>query len=192
MAGFGGGDWGNFTRNYPAGKYYVYGRLAGMAGSVSLARVTGGWGTTNQTLQSLGTCTASTTSQGWQIWTWCLLQNNGVPTLLDVGGTNTLRVTSAGNVNANYFMLVPVQGIKLSAARSGTNVVISFPTQPGISYRVFSVSNLTSGAWSALATVPGDGTTKSVSDPANAANPVLQGHIALVLVRPGGARGGVE
>jgi hypothetical protein len=166
---FGGGDWGNFTRNYPAGKYYLYGRLAGMAGSVSLSRVTAGWGTANQTLQALGTCNSSVTSQGWQTWTWCPLQKNGLPTLLDVGGTNTLRVTSAGNVNADYFMLVPAQGIKLSAAKSGTNVVVSFPTQPGISYRVFAVSNLTSGAWSALATVPGDGTTKSVSDPANAA-----------------------
>jgi hypothetical protein len=162
------GDWGNYTRNYPAGKYYIYGRLAGYSGSLTLARVTAGVGTTNQTLQTLGTCNTSPTIQSWTGWAWCLLQNNGVPALVDVGGTNTLRVTTAGNLNANYFMFVPVQGIKLSAAKSGANFVVSFGTQPGISYRVFSKSSLTTGTWTLLATVPGDGTVKSVTDPASA------------------------
>ena len=63
-------------------------------------------------------------------------------------------------------MLVPVQGITLSAAKSAGNIVISFPTQAGASYRVFYNPSLTSGDWMYLTTVSGDGTVKSVSDPA--------------------------
>jgi len=166
---FNSGDWANYTRNYPAGKYYIYGRLAGYSGSVTLSLVTAGWGTTSQTLQTLGTCPTSTANQGWQNWNWCPLQNNGLPVIVSLGGTNTLRVTSGGNVNANYLMLVPLQGISLSATRSGANVVVSFPTQPGVTCRVYSSTSLTSGAWTLLSTVAGDGTVKSVSDPATSA-----------------------
>ena len=166
IGNFNGGQWANYTRNYPAGKYYVYGRLAGYSGSVTLSRVTAGRGTTSQTLQTLGTCPTSAINQGWQNWNWCLMQNNSLPAVVNVGGTNTLRVTSGGNVNANYFMLVPVQGITLSAAKSAGNIVISFPTQAGASYRVFYNPSLTSGDWMYLTTVSGDGTVKSVSDPA--------------------------
>jgi len=166
---FNSGDWANYTRSYPAGKYYIYGRLAGYSGSVTLSLVTAGWGTTSQTLQTLGTCPTSTANQGWQNWNWCPLQNNGLPVIVSLGGTNTLRVTSGGNVNANYLMLVPLQGITLSATRSGANVVVSFPTQPGVTCRVYSSTSLTSGAWTLLSTVAGDGTVKSVSDPATSA-----------------------
>jgi len=165
VGNFNGGDWGNFTRNYPAGKFYVYGRLAGFSGNVTLSRVTSGQGTTNQILQALGTCPTSTANQGWANWNWCLLQNNGIPAVVNVGGTNTLRVTSGGNVNANYFMLVPLQGITISVNQVGSNIVISFPTVAGSSYRVFYKPSLTGGTWSLLTSVPGNGTVKSVSDP---------------------------
>ena len=62
-------------------------------------------------------------------------------------------------------MLVPASGITLSAAGSGSNVSISFPTQAGATYRVFYRANLTTGNWILLATMLGDGTVKSVSDP---------------------------
>jgi cell division inhibitor SulA len=61
-------------------------------------------------------------------------------------------------------MLVPASGITLSAARSGSNVSISFPTQAGAAYRVFYRADLPTGNWILLATVLGDGTVKSVSD----------------------------
>jgi hypothetical protein len=91
------------------------------------------------------------------------------PVIVTLGGTNTLRVTSGGNVNANYFMLVPAEGLKLTATRSGANIVISFPTQPGLSYRLFSKTTLSGGTWSLLTTVAGDGSVKSVSDPTTGA-----------------------
>jgi hypothetical protein len=66
-------------------------------------------------------------------------------------------------------MLVPATGISLKAVRSGGNVLISFPTQAGTSYRIFSRDDLTSGSWVLLTTVLGDGTVKTVSDPSTAA-----------------------
>jgi len=162
IGNFNSGQWANYTRNYPAGKYLIYGRLAGYGMNTALSKVTGGWGTTAQTLQTLGTWVAN--PGGWQTWAWVPLQNNGAPVIVTLGGTNTLRVTSAGNCNANYFMLVPATGIKLSVAKSGGNVQISFPTQLGASYRVFYSTSLIGGTWSLLTTVPGTGTVQSAND----------------------------
>jgi hypothetical protein len=163
---FNGGDFGNYTRNYPAGKYLAYGRLAGGNGVATayLDKVIAGLGTTNQTLKRLGTWSA--TPGGWQSWVWVPLVNNGLPVVIDVAGTNTLRVTSGNNVNANYFMLVSVQPINVSAKPAGSNVVISFPTQVGKNYRVFSRASLTTGNWTQVTAIGGDGTVKSVSQPA--------------------------
>ncbi|MEJ0088796.1 MAG: hypothetical protein WDM80_03450 [Limisphaerales bacterium] len=174
VGNFNGGDFGNYTRNYPAGKYLAYGRLAGGNGVATayLDKVTGGWGTTSQTLKRLGTWSA--TPGGWQNWVWIPLVNNGLPVVIDVAGTNTLRVTSGNNINANYFMLVPVQPINLSAKPSGSNVAISFPTQAGKSYRVFSRASLTTGNWTLVTTVGGDGTVKSVSQPATSSQQFYQ------------------
>ena len=165
VGNYNGGDWGNYTRNYPAGKYYVYARLAGFSGSVTLSEVTAGQGTASQTLQTLGTLPTSAVHQGWANWNWCLLQNNGLPVVVNIGGVNTVRATSGGNVNANYFMFVPVTTINISATQSGGNAVISFPTTAGSSYRVYYSSSLTGGTWTQLATVSGNGAVKSVSDP---------------------------
>ena len=162
VGNFGNGDWMNFTRNYPAGKYYVFGRLAGYGMNTALSQVTSGQGTTNQTLTKLGAWIAN--PGGWQVWNWVPLQNNGAPVVVTLGGVSTLRVTSAGNCNANYFMLVAVRGINLSAAKSGNNAVVSFPTTAGTSYSVYVTTSLT-GSWSRLTTVAGDGSVKSVSDP---------------------------
>jgi len=63
---------------------------------------------------------------------------------------------------------VPASGLTLSAARTGNNINISFPTQNGVSYRIFYRDDLTSGNWTLLTSVVGDGTTKSVSDPTTA------------------------
>ena len=165
VGNFNTGDWGNYTRNYPAGKYLVYGRIAGGNGTATayLDEVTGGIGTTSQTLQRLGTMSAI--PGGWQSWVWAPLQNNGVPAVVNVGGTNTLRVTSGGNINANYLMLLAVQPIKISATVTAGNVVVSFPTQAGQSYRVFSEPGITSGVWTQVGSIGGDGTVKSVSTP---------------------------
>jgi beta-glucanase (GH16 family) len=49
------------------------------------------------------------------------------------------------------------------------NIEISFETQPGVNYRVLYKNGLTESGWNPLETIPGDGTTKSVSYPVNAA-----------------------
>lgn len=164
IGNFNAGQWANYTRNYPAGKYYVYGRLAGYSQSSSLSVVTSGVGSTTQTLNQLGTFVGN--PNGWQTWNWILLQNNGVPVAVTLGGIKTLQFTSSGNCNANYLMLVPVTSINISATTSGGNAVISFPTLAGSSYRVLSNSSLTSGSWSVVATVTGNGSMKTVSTPA--------------------------
>ena len=165
VGNFNSGDWGNYTRNYPAGKYVVYGRLAGYSLTAYLDEVTGGLGTQNQTTRRLGTWKAD--PEGWQSWAWVPLTDAGLaaPKIITLGGTNTLRITSGGSVNANYFMLVPVQGINIKAVRSGKNVVISFLTQVAAVYHVYYSPSLSSVNWQLLATVSGDGTVKSVSDP---------------------------
>ena len=98
---------------------------------------------------------------------WVPLTDDGLaaPAVVKLNGVTTLRLTTAGNCNPNYFMLVPASGITLTAARSGGNVVLSFPTQTGVNYRVFYRTDLTTGNWTLLTTVLGNGTVKSVSDP---------------------------
>ncbi len=62
-----GGNWGNYTRTYPAGTYNVYMRAADGGGatgdSASLAVVTGGQKTTNQTILKLGTFSVPATGR---------------------------------------------------------------------------------------------------------------------------------
>ena len=165
VGNFNAGDWGNYTRNYPPGAYWVYGRVAGYGLTATLSVVTSGQGTSTQTLQPLGTWTAD--PGGWQTWVWTPLLDPGLgaPVVVNLNGVTTLQVTSGGNINANYFMLVPVQGIKISVVKVGSNAVISFPTTVGATYRVFSSPSLNAPAWSLVSTVPGDGTQKSASDP---------------------------
>ena len=61
-------------------------------------------------------------------------------------------------------MLVPSSAVKVSAARSGNNINISFPTQTGWSYRVFYRTNLTSGSWTLLNSAVGNGTVGTITD----------------------------
>ena len=162
---FGGSDWANYTRVYPTGNFYVYARSAGAGtNSMYLDQVVSGTGTTNQLTKRLGQFGAvNNATMGW-----VPLTDDGLvaPVAVKLGGTNTLRITTpTGNCYPNYFMLVSASGISLSAAIVGSNVVVSFPTQAGSSYRVFYRTNLTTGNWILLTTVLGDDTLKSVSDP---------------------------
>jgi len=163
---FNSGDWANYTRNYPAGKFYVFARLAGYSGSVALSQVTAGQGTANQTLNALGTFFSDTADQSWTGWNWCPLLNGGVPSVVTLGGVETLRATSGGNANANYFMLVPVQGIKLSAVNINGNAALSIPTTLGLSYRIWQATTL-NGPWTLLETVAGTGAATAVSIPSS-------------------------
>ena len=165
LAWFGNGDWANYTRVYPTGNFYVYGRVSGLGSySISLDRIVSGSGTTDQVTKRLGKWGA--VGRGYNMYDWVPLTDDGLiaPVVLNLNGLSTLRITTAGDNNPNYFMLVPASGITLTAGRSGNDVVIAFPTQSGVSYRVLYRDALSIGNWSLLTTVLGDDTVKPVSD----------------------------
>jgi hypothetical protein len=105
------GDWNNYTRTIPAGQFNAVLRAAngtGGNGSVGLSRVTNGVGTTTQGTTSLGTFTIPA-SGGWQTYTWVPLRDAGgnLVKLVGTGAQQTLRATSGGGNNANFYMLIP-------------------------------------------------------------------------------------
>ena len=165
--------WMNYTRTFPTGNFIVYGRLAGggvvgLPYTNALYEVTSGWGTANQTTNLLGTFQG--VGAGPQAWQWVRLSdNNGQPAVLSLSGTNTLRVaTLSGNANADFFMLVPAPSpVNLTASRSGQNVLLSFPTQDGLSYTVQYKDDLSGSTWTSLpqgTAIGGNGSVKSVID----------------------------
>jgi hypothetical protein len=159
----------NWTRTFPAGNFYVYGRLAGGNGAFNLAlsTVTSGWGTSSQTSQYLGTFRGSGASfVAWQ-WVPLINTNTGQRVALTLGGTNTFQMTADGNENANFFTLVPAaEALTLTATLSGANIRLSFETQTGLTYTLYYKNNLTDATWTPLGgSIAGDGTTKSVPDP---------------------------
>jgi len=162
------GQWVNYTRTFPTNTYNVYGRMAsgGAYSGVSMSLVTGGWGTTNQPATLLGTF-SDPNAYDWQAWHWIPLMSNGQMAVVSLGGTNTIKVsnTSASDVNANFYMLVPVIPVlNLTASISGANIHIQFQSQNGHSYVVQWSSSLTAPSWSTLTTIPGDGTVKTATD----------------------------
>ncbi len=173
---YNGGDWLNYTRDYPAGTYRVYGRMAGGAGAFSgttLCLVTNGWGTSVQSSNVLGSF-ADPNAAGWQTWHWVpMLDTNGnFATVTFDGSTNTLKLVSGNNLNVNFLMLVPApappSAVALTTHVTGTQISISFATQASHSYTVLYTSSLKSpAAWSTLTTITGDGTTKTVTDTMN-------------------------
>jgi hypothetical protein len=105
-------NWVNYTRTFPAGTYNIYGRLAngnGGLASCSLALVTSGQGTTNQTTTQLEDFQFS--ARGWNSFDFIPLSDAWGNTLaVTLNGQTTLRVTSGplgGGVNMNFFMLAP-------------------------------------------------------------------------------------
>jgi hypothetical protein len=162
----------NYTRTFPTGSFYLYGRLSAGNGAFNLqcGQVTGGWGTTTPTAQYLGTFTG--TGASFATWQWVPLvnTNTGLPVVLSLGGTNTFQMTGDFNENANFFMLVPVpQRVSLAASLSQGNILLSFPTQQGVNYQVEYKSALPGANWTPLTSVTGDGTTQVVRDPNNLA-----------------------
>jgi hypothetical protein len=104
---FNGGEWVNYTRNFPAGTYNIYARLAGGQGAatVNLSKVTGGAGTASQTLSALGKFSFTGTS--WSVYQYVPLRDAyGNLAQVALSGTNTLRFTTGGGADVNFLMLV--------------------------------------------------------------------------------------
>ncbi len=166
---FSPGAWANYTRRYPAGSYNVYARLAsgGGATTCTFSQVTGGWGTTVQTTNLLGTF--SVANSAWESYNYVPLKDSAgnLAVVSFNGSTNTLRLgrpnTASSDCNANFLVLVPV--FALNAIQTGTNVAISFPTQSGFNYQVQYKINLSDAVWNSLGIFAGDNSVKSVNDP---------------------------
>jgi hypothetical protein len=163
---FVGNDWANYTRTYPVGGYFAYIRTSGLGPfTMYVDQVLSGLGTTNQSLRRLGAWGAVGSSYSTFGWVPLTDGNLAAPVVLKFNGAaTTLRITTAGNCNPNYFMLVPTSAIQISARLSNGHPQISFPTQQGVNYRVFYSSNLIADTWSLLTTVQGNGTVQSVID----------------------------
>jgi hypothetical protein len=168
---YGGGDWANYTRVYPTGSFFVYMRTAGLgAFSMDLQQVVSGAGTTNQGLKQLGVWGAVGVNDLTPAWVPLTDAGLAAPVLVSLNGVETLRITTpTGDCYPNYFMLVPASGIRLSAARSGNNAVISFPSQAGLVYSVYSRASLVSGNWGFVTTALGTGGVVPVTVPATTA-----------------------
>lgn len=107
------GNWGNYTRTYPAGDYNIYMRAAngntGSSSGGSMVEVTAGLGTVDQTTSSLGTFETVPATGGWQTYTWVALRDNGGNLVKFTGGSvKTLRAICGGGQNMDYYALVPV------------------------------------------------------------------------------------
>jgi hypothetical protein len=175
------GNWGNYTRTFPAGTYNIYLRAAdaitASGDSASLSVVTGGQTTTNQTTTKLGTYSVPSTGD-WQAYTWVPLKDSGgnLVEITNDGSVKTLRViTDNGSYNANFYILIPVYtppaSVALAVVQSGGsgNMGITFPTQPGYGYQVEYKTNLNDAVWIPLGSaIIGDGTSQLVNDAAGA------------------------
>ena len=170
-----GGNWGNYTRTYPAGRYYVYMRAASPNGSpvttnaATLSLVTGGFGTTNQTTTQLGAFTVPNTGD-WHHFTWVpLLDTRGnAVQLTNNGASKTLRATTVdGGYNVNFYVLVPAtSACAISISFAGTNSEVAVPTLAGYLYQVESKTQLTDPGWISVGNpIVGDGVIHSVADP---------------------------
>ncbi len=172
---FSDGAWANYTRNYPAGTYNVYGRFATASATgtdATLSLVTDGWGTLNQTTNFLGSFAIPNTG-GWETYAFVPLRDasGNLVAVTFNGSTNTLQlsrpvdVPASADANVNFLMLTPV--LQATAAHVGTNAAITFPTITGFKYQVQYKTNLADPNWLPLGSpVSGNNSNQSVNDPA--------------------------
>ena len=178
---FNNGNWMNYTRNYPTNQpnqsYNIYGRLAGGSGAfggTSLSIVNSGVGTSNQVATSWGTF-ADANPAGWTTWHWIPLLTNGVPAVVQFPPNSqpmTLRLTSGGNINTEFMMLVPVtpppSPFSISASLVAGKVLVSIPTQSGYTYKLWSESSLVPASWAQLGgNIAGDGNIHVITNTAS-------------------------
>jgi hypothetical protein len=173
------GDWYNYTRHYPPGNYNVWGRLAaGSAGTGPngitpftgqlLQMVTSGFGTTNQTTNTLGTF-SDPAPAGYQAWHWIpALDASGNMVVVALSGQETLRMVCGGpGVNEEFYMLVPATSgpVSLTTALVGGQLNISFLTATGHNYTVEYKPSLLTTNWTPVGSViTGNGSTQTATE----------------------------
>jgi len=109
------GEWLNYTRIFLDTNYYVYLRVGSFgASTVNLDRVTSDPTVTNQTTSPLGTFSVPNQIMHGH-YRYQPLMSNGAPAVVNLAGTNTIRLTMGGTVGEdsrklcmNYLLFVPV------------------------------------------------------------------------------------
>ena len=104
---FVGSEWVNYTRDWPNSTNWIIARLAtdiGLSGSLLLSVVN-----PDTTTTELGTFTLAS-GLGWTTYEYVYLKDtNGNNANVILNGTETLQVTSGGNLLPTFYMLVPAQ-----------------------------------------------------------------------------------
>jgi hypothetical protein len=117
--------------------------------SATLAEVTSGYGTTNQTIKELGTF--SIPEGGWSSWEFVEMTNAGSPAAITLDGSQTtlkLEGGSPNEANINFFMLVPTAPAPPITPTVGAGkVTLSFVIQSGYTYELQYKTHLTDPAW---------------------------------------------
>lgn len=104
--------WLNYTHNYPAGNFQVFGRLAGNSGTTNLVQLDMVGATTTNYLG-----TFIDLGRGYNSFDWVPLvnTNNNQPATITLNGLATLRTTTpAGDVNPDSYLLVPAVAAPVS------------------------------------------------------------------------------
>jgi hypothetical protein len=97
-----------------------------------------------------------------------------VTNMVAPSGTSTVRYRFAylqyGSEGGTCYFDDPTldqsAGVSLTVVLQGSSVIVSFPSQSGVTYGVYSRTNLSVGTWNLLTNVPGDGAMDAVSVPA--------------------------
>lgn len=101
-------EWQNYTKTFPAGAYNVYGRLSSSsAATIVFAQVISGAGTTNQVLTNRGSFNFNTGNAASYAYVPVKDAVGNLVVVSNLAGVSTVRVTSGGSANANFYMLVP-------------------------------------------------------------------------------------
>jgi hypothetical protein len=169
------GGWLNYTRTLPTNNFTLWGRFANGSGGGfvnTLSKVTSGVGTSNQTLQTLGTFSGNPTG-GWTTYAWFPLRDsNGNIANVSLGGKTTLRLSlTAPNDNPLFVQFAPAPPeFSLTPTIAAGQLNISFPTALGHTYTVLYTPSLSPATWTQVgSTITGDGSvqvaTESLSNP---------------------------
>ncbi len=108
-----GGDWFNYTRDFPAGTYAIFGRLSsgGAAIDTTLSVVTSDAGAPNQETELIGSWAPGRATAGWNNYEiFPLLDADGNQVVRAFDGVTTVRYSSLGGNNDNdYIVFVPAE-----------------------------------------------------------------------------------
>jgi len=110
----GSGEWANYTRHYPTGKWNIYARVATWAastGSSPLATMLQGGGPSGTYLGEFVAPNTETAASTYQNYTWAPLTDvAGNLVEWDTDGSKQILTTmvGAGSYNFNCFMLIPI------------------------------------------------------------------------------------